>query len=478
MGAQLGTVVILENEDDFASARSKMVGAGSRIGLVIPRDCRSFYRSLAFRLLRRWCEDCNVNLTIITRDPPLKRLASEYGFPTCPSVRKIESYWRQEEAIKQASPLKAWLLRNQGRFVSAALAIVVAGLVVGAFAFFVLPQATVRLEPVSRTVSERMIITADPLLSANDSAGMRIPARVIEATVERSDRVPATGKKEGYAKGYVTFANMSEAEVVLPEGTIVTTANNKKFKTLTEVVVPAPRWSSVRAEVVAVEPGSGGEAARLAIIKVEGPEGASVAVLNEQPIAIDSALQRTTVTAEDRDNLRASLLDRLSKQVMADLQSQLMHYETLVAPSANIEILYEEFDHEVGDEATIVELRMGVKGTAMVFDQHHVTELVEQVWERKLGDDEKLAPDSLHIGEVEVVEASADAIKLATQTEGVALRGFDAERIHSVVFGKTPAEAAAILQQEFRLNRTPEVVISPDWAPRAYRVEVIIESQN
>jgi hypothetical protein len=262
MGSQLGTIVIVEKDDSFASTRSKMAGAGSRIGLVIPRDCRALYRSLAFKMLRRWTEGCGVQVTIISRDPPLKRLCQEFGLPICPSVRKIEAHWRREDAIRQASPAKAWFLRLQGPFIRLVTTLLVFTVLLGGAAYFALPVATVSISPVNRAFSERIVITADPMLAARDSAGLRIPARVVTTTIEKTDRVPATGKKEGQAKGFVTFANMSDSEVRLPKGTVVTTADKRRFETVGDIVLPSPRWTSVRAEVVATEVGPKGEAGR------------------------------------------------------------------------------------------------------------------------------------------------------------------------------------------------------------------------
>ncbi|MHB9092202.1 MAG: hypothetical protein ACYC7H_12370, partial [Chloroflexota bacterium] len=200
----MAAVVILDKGDDFASVRGKLTQSGeSRVALVVPSDCRAMYRSLSFRLLRRWTEDANCDLVIVSRDPPLHRLAADFHFTTISSIRKAEGHWRHQDAVAAAPPVKAWFLRHAGGILSrvATVAILIALVLIAAY--FALPVATVRLTPVATTLSQRVELTADPTIASIDFAGLRVPARALTAAVDGSDRLPTTGKKEGKARGFV-----------------------------------------------------------------------------------------------------------------------------------------------------------------------------------------------------------------------------------------------------------------------------------
>ena len=470
----MGSVVILDRDDDISSTRSKLALAGERIALVIPSECHALNKSLSFRLLRRWRDDTNRQIAIVTRNAQLKRLAIEHGFPTCSSIRGAEALWRTEDAIRQAPPVKAWLLRHRAAIVRRAVLLGALILAVGLALYYALPVATVRLSPLTQPVSDRLELTADPAASSIDYAGARVPARVVASPVEGSDRLPTTGKKEAKARGFVTFGNLTDFEVHLPRGTVVATADGRRFETVATTVVPAPRWSSSRAEVIALEAGAKGEADRLAINRVEGPLSQSVAVLNEQPIVVDKSRSDAVVTEQDREKLRASLFDRLNKQAIAGLNQQLKQYETLVLQSIKVEVTHEEFDHEVGDDATMLSLRLALRATATVFDQRHVAELARKTQESGPQAGRQILPDSVRIGSLEVVGTTGDAVKFATRVEALAMQPLDEDEVRALVAGVSAAEAAAKLQEKLRLEKPPEVKVEPAWASRAYRVNLVV----
>jgi len=469
----VGSVVNLEKDDDFASARGKMAMAGERVALVVPSECRALYRSLAFKMLRRWAQDAAASVVIVTRDPHLKWLAHEYGFPTCSSVRRAEAHWRREDDIARASAVGAWFLRRRAGMLRFAILASLLVAVLGALAFVAVPVATVTLTASTQPVSQRLEITADPSVNAVDVAGSRIPAHVITASVDATDRLPTTGKKEGKAKGLVTFGNLTDAEVRVPQGTVVATAAGHRFETTAATVVPAPRWSSARAEVVALVAGSQGEAARLAIVRVEGPLAQAVAVLNEQPIAVDKTRSDAVVAQQDRDKLRASVYDRLNKQVLGALNQQVKQYETMAQSTIKVES-QEEFDHGVGDEAATLSLRMTLRARATVFDSRHIGEVARTALEASAQPGQQLAVDSVRITTPEALAVTGDAVTFATRADGVATQPFDEDQIRGLVSGATAAEASARLQEALHLEQPPQVRVEPDWATRAYRVDVIV----
>ncbi|MDA8217540.1 MAG: hypothetical protein M0Z94_08000 [Dehalococcoidales bacterium] len=474
----MGVEIVLDEQDDIASVRQKVAAGGVRVALVVPANCSGMNRSLAFNLLRRYVRDFATDVVIVTRHGSLKRLASEYGFVTAPSTRKAEAYWRRQDALRTASPLRAMLLRARSGFVHVAGTLLLLAAGVGLVAYLALPVANVQLAPSTYPVSERVEVIADSVVTDIDSGGMRIPARVVRAELQASDMVAATGKVDEKARGFVTFGNLTDSEVRLAKGTIVTTADGRRFQTLAEAFIPSPRWTSARAEVEALEAGTKGEAARLSITKVEGPAASMVAVLNEQPIAVDKTRQKTTVTEEDRQKIRGSLLDRLTRQASAALTSQVKQHEILAPQSIKVDVDREEYDHKVGDEVTTLGLNLSVRATAAVFDRRQATELTKKAVEARLPEGHRLMEEGLTVGTPEILASSTDMVQFAVNLQGVAMQPIDEVQVQNIVWGKPAKEATVQLEQELGLSTAPSVTIEPEWAQRAYRVSISYAQSN
>lgn len=455
-----------------------MAAGGSRLAVVVPPGSFHMNRSLSFRMLRRWADDANCHVLIVSRDPPVKRIARDFGFPTTSSLRSAEGYWRHSDTIASASPAKAWVLRHAGGIVGRLAGLFVLVLIVGVVSYLALPVATVRLSAPAFPVSQRMEIVADPAVTSVDLAGKRIPARVIRAVVDGSDRLPTTGKKETKVAGFVIFGNLTDQQVDLPAGTVVSTLDGRRFATKNATLVPAPRFTSVRAEVEALEPGKKGEAERLAISRVEGRHAQAVAVLNEQPLMLDKSFSDAQVAPEDKERLRASLYDRLNKQAVASLNQQTRQYEVLALQSIEVEITQEDYDHNVGDDSTTLTLRLGLRATATVMDQRQATDVARTAQEAGLPAGQRLLADSLKIGPLEVISTSGGAVRFATKVEGLATQPYDEGVIRSLVAGVPAAQAALALQKELKLERLPEIRVEPDWSGKAYRVQVVVEGKR
>ena len=472
----MGLVVRLDQDDDFASARSKLAAAVGRAVLVIPRESVVMNRTLAFQLLRRWSQDHAVELTIVAGDAPLKRLACEFGFRTVSSVRAAERRWRQDDALRHTPGWQAWLVRQRWRLAWWTVASIALALGLGWLTVNYLPIATVRLTPVTQSFSDDLQVTADPSVDTVDYSRLVVPARSVTAKVEGSDRLPATGKKEENARGFVTFGNLTDGQVRVSQGTVVTTTAGKKFTTETDAVLPSPKWSAVRVEVRAVDAGSKGETERLTVNKIEGLLASQVAVLNEQAIAIDKSRQTAIVTAADRDKLRASLLDRLTKQATSSLNSQIKQSEVVTAPTIKVEVVAEEYDHNVGDEAPILSLRLAVQAAGLAYDQRQVSDLARKAKETSAQGSQQILADSLTVSQPQLLGFTGSAMALAVKVQGLAIQPIDQDLVRRMVIGRPPSEAASLLQRNLGLVRPPEVTIDPAWARQANRVQIIVES--
>ena len=156
---------------------------------------------------------------------------------------------------------------------------------------------------------------ADDLTDEVNLAGV-LPANWINVTVEGRGTIPTTGSVSipiGYASGEVEFQNLTDQVVVIPAGTVVSTANSSsRFITQRETRVPAGPGEKASAPIKAILPGSRSNLAMNRIVAVEGDLGVLVTVNNGSPISGGSMAPSPAPNAEDRLQLKEDLTSKLS----------------------------------------------------------------------------------------------------------------------------------------------------------------------
>lgn len=471
-------VIELDPNDDYASVRSRLEAAGAQhVAVVIGPHCRRLRSVVAMRILRAYADDFGLDLTVISGDGSVRQLARELGLRALHTVGALKRYRGVESALGRIPAPLAWLVRGAGALVTALL---VVALVAAAFAlpvYLLVPQMTVRLVPASREVSERIELRADPFVRAPSSAARQIPARIVEAEVESTERFETTGRREvpgAAAQGTVTFANRGREAVRVPQGTIVRAASGARYATTREVEVPPGLLATAQVTVVALQPGPAGNAAPLQINRVEGELGERLAVTNERAVGGGGTRQAAVVLPEDLERARQALLARLERQAANELLGRRREGELLPPETIRTTMIDQQFDRQVGDEADLLTARLRVRAVGTAFaTQDVVTVLSEVLRVRGIGLGTGTAP--LRTKPPEVVRVDGQAVVVALPVSGVVPVPVDAKELEQRLRLLTVEEARAFLQRELALARPPFVEIRPDWASRALRVQIIVD---
>ncbi len=75
-------VINLEREDDVLRVHSKVEWSdGRRVILVVPRGAKAFDSEHGLRLLRRWAQDADVMVGLVTNDLAVREMADYVGLP-------------------------------------------------------------------------------------------------------------------------------------------------------------------------------------------------------------------------------------------------------------------------------------------------------------------------------------------------------------------------------------------------------------
>ncbi|MBC7228549.1 MAG: hypothetical protein H5T61_15170, partial [Thermoflexales bacterium] len=218
-------IISLHPEDDLTVLRHRLRqalvarhgaqrGAGTadgRVIIVLPWETRLFSNPLDGERVRREAERLGAEVAVVSEDPDRRAYVRWIGLPAFASVAEAEAaphwprpereplepppraWWEEEVPLQPppARPLPPWA-RNVR--LGARLTVFIATLlVVLAFAYAVVPQATVTLVPTVETIRATVPVWAGLDTQAVDAAGGRIPARRVGDYFSGNLEVETTG---------------------------------------------------------------------------------------------------------------------------------------------------------------------------------------------------------------------------------------------------------------------------------------------
>ncbi len=477
--------------------------ASGQVAVVVPRGHPALRSELSLVLLRRAAESLALDLVLVTNDHALAGLARAAGLRTAsggdgqaeraraPRVRTrlegtlglperaraplarpaVEPAPRQSRLGRRVTiPSLTWadLRQHVALFVVA----VAAGLVLLLGLCLALPSATVVLQPKGEEVGVELGVLASTSVQQVDFEKSQVPARQVQTEVTDQETGQTTGKRsivDKNATGDVVFVNKTNSEVTVPRGTVVRTADGEtvKFYTLLDAVLPGGYGATTRVPVQAAEPGPGSNVAALTIRVVEGEPSYQVEVLNDKPVQGGSEKRVSVVASEDRDRLRASLVQKLQQKAYDELVANLNKGDWIPPDSLDVAITDEVFDRQVDEEAETLGLAMKVRVTGMAVDGQATRTLMSQALLGHGSESLVVNDATLQVEQpVGKVEVEGDIIRFRARAAAMLVPAVNLKAVSSRLAGRDPASAADWLASQCDLSSPPEIRIRPGWWPR------------
>ncbi|NLG99839.1 MAG: hypothetical protein GX491_20985 [Chloroflexi bacterium] len=370
-------IVHLEPHDDIISTRDKISWSkANRVLLVWPRKGRILERRVDLLLLQRHCQHLGAQLGIVTKSGEVKNHAAGLGIPVFPNtVQAKASSWRtpRRSRRRQAASIirevkamraeqrgdeqlsRAAQLRQQrdafrarpaySRWVQV-IAFLLGVLAFLSLLFFFIPEARVELLPKRVEQSLTIEVWANPeIRAANLSGGL--PAHVLKVVVEGRDQADSTGRvlvPEQAAVGQVQLTNLTDQAVIVPEGSIVLSADDPpvRFLITRSVEVPPGPETTVTAPVRAALPGAAGNVPAGQIRAMEGPVGRNLLVHNPDPTSGGSDRSRPAPSSLDYLRMRKTLLEKLQETAVEEFSSRLEPGQRLLEETVKLSAVIEE----------------------------------------------------------------------------------------------------------------------------------------
>lgn len=485
-------IIYLEVDDDITTIRNRLEWAQApRVLLVIPRDCAALHRPLDFKLLRRQTDALGIEVALVSKDPVVQDLAYEHKFSIFSTAKRGQrARWRkvdEDEVPKppprpqprrplvpalQENPYLRRALSVARQLLAGMMFLIVIGiLLLGTY--LILPSARIVLTPASEVVSIAVPLTASPAVESVNKEQLLLPARIIELRVEDRAQIPTTGTRDAPdapATGTVVFINRTAASVTVPKGTVVSTSAGTpiRFITLEDVTLPPTVGGIGRVGVQAAEPGHIGNVGVNLINRVEGPMAVKVRVTNDEPTGGGTVRQASMVSQDDKDRLRALLLQQLQQKAYDAMTAELDEGEFMPPESLQVEIiLVENYDKFVAEVADTLGLEMRVVVSGVAINEADTAPLMLEMLRSQVRSGFDLLPETRHLQRAQVtgVRQEDRAVQFIMEGTGVMAARMDIPLIQEAIRGRTPEFALDYLRANVPLRAEPQVTLSPEWLP-------------
>ncbi len=471
---------------------------GTRVLFVAPPGLS--LTAPGMQALRRQALQHQVHLAWVTSDPALRALADAEGISTYRSQARAErARWRRlrpepRRRMRPATPaeitappapglfarrsptgfrpvafLRAFVRRPSPWWANLGLLLFLVALWGGLLYALsvVIPAATVTLVPSSEPI--RLTIPIQAIQGARtDAAAGIVAAQVLSVQVSGDARTQTTGRRmepATKARGTVGLINRTAQDLLVPAGTVVSTATgaNVQFATLQEVILAPGGRASVTAE--AILPGPGGNVRAGTITRVEGPLALSLLVANAENFSGGTTAPVAVVTEEDKERLQTQLFEELKLQAQERLRERAGPDALVPAETINYLALSPSFTPFVGEVSPELYLRMSVQAVGLSVDRA----AAEQVALARLRDampaGTRLIADSVRFSLGPAVVDAQGRVNFTVTAQGTLLRGVDVGSVRRAIVGLSPEEAASVLMSRFPIAAPPEISLGPDWLP-------------
>ncbi len=500
-------IVQLEAHADYISVRDRMGwGQTTRVLLVWPSRGANLNRRLDLILLKRHSAASGSQLALVTQDREARYQAGKLGIPVYKSISEAEqSRWRRSRRWRkksksttfaipknnerkkpdlpslreQAHPESPRWLRHPLVRISFFTVGVLSMLVIAAL---FIPSAEISVTPATVTESVTIDVNASPGHNAVEISGA-VPTYWDSIEVEGRASTPATGETtipRQAATGRATFINLTDDEIIVPIGTVVSTQDITpvRFATTQEVSIPTgPGGAAVLVE--AIQPGSTGNVSAEEIIAIEGSLGLNLTVTNKNNTMGGTDFRSTAPNEADYQRVYDLLLASLQETAYTEFDFSLEPGDLFLTATPTLQqVLEEVYTPAAGHPSDYLDLTLRLEFQIPYAAGADLYQLGRAVLDRRITEDFTPQPETLQITQLtEPTCQGAGEANWKVQASWQMGANLDMAQAISLVLGSNPGQAAQQLKDQMPLEDTVEIKLIPSWWPALpilpFRVSII-----
>lgn len=479
-------LISLEAHDDLISIRDRMSWAKTpRILLVWPTSIRVSLRQLDLKVLLRHAASLGAQLGLVTRLRNVRREAQALDIPVFNSTGEAQrSPWpehdlgskREWRAPRRDLREKQKQVRVQNEAWPILPIVRIGSFTLGVFAVLAVaslfvPRALIIIEPETTTQNTAISVRADPSIKEVFLTGS-VPSQKIQILVDGELEKLTTGSvpvPQSISEGEVTFRNLTENEVSIPSGTVLTSTGlpGVRFLTMEDAELPPGLKATADVPIQAESAGAMGNVEAETILAIESNLGLLVAVTNNEPT--QGGADRITNAASETDlaRLREDLLDELKHQALRELDNGLESYAQIFPDTISVEQIIEEaYDPPLGQPSRKVRLSLQVEFGVSYASGDDLTELARTVLNASKTEGYSPVEASLKIDKRDNVDTDSKGVSRWTMRVSRELeKQIDERTIVQIVQGRQVDVAAKKLEEQLQSANFQEIHLTPDWWP-------------
>jgi len=327
----------------------------------------------------------------------------------------------------------------------AIVVIVIVGIVV--FYYYKM-QANVTLTMKPNMVSQDETVTFST--SASDDFGNNVvAAKSVSTSIAGQVTTSATGKKDvgDKAKGTVTIFNNTSNSVSLSSGTQLTASNGQVF-TLDNSVSVASSSGDIFS---GTKPGTADTTVTAKNTGTDGnePSGTefsigsdnTVAAKNDNAFSGGTSKTATVVSANDIAKLRSQLPGSVQDAAKQKLASVISSDETLLPVISSPTLENQNFNHQVGDQASQVSLTASVVYTGMAYANGDLDDYAKSIVKQKYPQDPNVANKSVQETVSNASQKTANSANATVAIQAGLLPNIDTQDVVSNIKSKSLGDA-------------------------------------
>ena len=474
-------IISLESHDDLISVRDKFSWAKTpRILLVWPKYEKITLRLLDMKVLQRHADSLGAQLGLVTRRANVRRDAESLGIPVFKStVAAQRNLWPESALRSQRIPKTPrrdlrtirdtvyekeapWRTTLLGRVLAFTVGVIAVLTIAGIF----VPRAALTLYPETQTQSVVIPVAASRSVESVSVTG-EIPAQTMSVTVSAEQSLAVTSVisvPKSKSKGIARFTNLSQMDVDIPAGTIISTDSAMRYVTLKDTLLPAGLKKFVDVPIEALELGAQGNIQADKIVVVEGPLALSASVTNPEALTGGSNARQTGATDNDRTKLRTAVMESLRRDAESELRAKIALADLLLLDTFEVvKIVEESFEPAEGQPGKTLTLNMQIEFSAQYVADDELKTLSLSTLNSSAEDGFEAAGFPTY---KIIKEPSTDASGVShfeLEVTRTLLRQVNTMEVFSIVRGHQLRSAQEELTAVLALRKTPTINVTPSW---------------
>jgi hypothetical protein len=346
----------------------------------------------------------------------------------------------------------------------------------GIVGFFTLASVEIEIWPETETLDFNEKVVADTQTLALNTVDMTIPARIFEVEESASQEFPASGTIEKKAEGTIRVYNNYHVLVNLRSGTRFQPPLDEViyFCSLDKIVIPAKSYVDVK--VQACRPGEG-EKYNIGPSKfsVPGLTGTDLFfyVHGESFDPMQGGGIIPEVTQDDLERgeniLTEQVISRLENSFNNAFQVEALRLGRelsdfiLLEESIEKEVVEIISEVDIGTETSSFNLRVKMKGKALVFQKSDLEEFARQFILSHISPEQKLQEESLNLDfNTEDIDIESGKITINLEFSSIVFADVEAFALKEDLRGKPLKESEDILENQTEIIKA-QISAWPFW---------------